>query len=80
MDWLKTNAWALVIALVTLVTTFSLYGYRINALEAAVTANQTSNLRSISKLNDQSVQVQVSLAKIQTDIEYIKVQIDKITK
>jgi len=76
MEWLKQNGWALIIAGATLVSTFSLYGYRITNLELQVKNNQ----EAITKLNDTNNTVQISLAKIQTDIEYIKVQITKITK
>lgn len=75
-DWLSKNAWALIIAGITMVSSYAIYGYRIDDLDKRVTANATA----ISTLSDNNLQVQVSLAKIQTDIEYIKVQLDKITK
>lgn len=75
MNWLKENAISLVIAAVTLVSTFSFYGYRIDALEkhAEVTDQQVATLIS------GSVSTQVSLAQIQTKLEYISVQLNKLT-
>lgn len=75
-DWLKQNGWGLIIAGCTLASTFALYGYRIDRLETQVDANAMA----IAKLNDTNTSVQVALAKIQTDIEYIKVQVSKITR
>ena len=75
-DWLKQNTWALLIACVTMVSTWTLYGARIAALEDEV----SQNTAAISKINDTSVQTQVDIAKIQTDIEYIKLQINKLVK
>lgn len=80
MEWLKQNAWTLAIAAMTLVSTFSLYGYRIQALEAQVDANKTAVEKLNTTVNDQNTQVQVSLAKISTDIEYIKIQVSKSLK
>jgi uncharacterized coiled-coil protein SlyX len=76
MEWLRQNGWALIIAGATIISTFTLYGYRIENLEKEVAVNQLA----IQRLNESSTNVQVSLAKIQTDIEYIKMQVTKLTK
>lgn len=73
-SWLSGNAVSIAIALATLVSTYAVYGYRIGAVEArqdrqgdAITALQTSN-----------TDTQVALAKIQTDLDYIKSQLSKL--
>ena len=74
--WLKQHAWALVIAGATIASTFVLYGYRLDALEAQIMNSQSD----IRQLSDTNTQLQIGLAKIQTDIEYIKVQITKLAQ
>lgn len=79
-EFLQKNAWSIVIGIVSLVTTFSatssLYGYRIGELERRVTENQAK----IESLTATNVQTLVSIARIETDIAYIKVQVDKIVQ
>lgn len=75
-DWLKSNAWAIVIGAVTLVSTYSLYGYRIAALETEV----QKNTDAISSINTTGVQTQVALARLQTDMEYVKAQLVSISQ
>lgn len=75
-NWLKQNAWALIIAACTMVSVFTTLGQRVTALEAQAAVQQ----KSINKIGDTNVQLQISLATIQTDIEYIKIQVDKLTK
>lgn len=67
--------WSLVIAAVTLISTFTVYGYRLDAVEKQVAANSTA----ITQLDQNNNQTAVTLAKIQTDIEYIKVAIDRLS-
>lgn len=73
-DWLKNNIWSLIIAAATILSTFSLYGYRIDALEKRVDENRVS----IQVLNTSQVNLQVQLAQIATDISYIKSSLDHI--
>jgi len=73
-DWLKNNAWSLIIAAVTMVSTFTLYGYRIDALEKTVDENRTA----IVTISQQQNTINVQLAQISTDIQYIKVNIDRL--
>jgi uncharacterized coiled-coil protein SlyX len=73
-DWLRQNSWALLIASLTLVSTWTLYGYRISALEAQTDKNS----ELIASLSDSGVQTQIGIARIQTDIEYIKLQLAKL--
>lgn len=75
MDWLKNNAWSLAIAVVTLISTFTLFGYRIDALEKRADATD----QQIATLTSGNVTTQIALAQIQTKLEYITVQLDKIT-
>lgn len=76
MKWLKDNAVSLIIAGLTLVSSFTLYGYRIGELEKRADATD----QQIASLTSGNVSIQISLARIQTDIEYIKVQLDKATR
>lgn len=89
MDWLKQNGMSLVIAAITLVSTFTLYGFRISVLETqrvqdkeVIEARLTQDEKTLTKLSqtftDTNLQTQVSLAKIQTDLEYLKVQTAQI--
>lgn len=77
-DWLKNNAWALVIALMTLVSTYTLYGYRLDRLEAQTHDNTVAISTITTNVDKNNLQTQVALAKIQTDIEYIKTQLNKL--
>lgn len=75
-DWLKQNAWSLVIAGATLISTFTLYGYRIDDLGKRLDGDETT----IQSIQTQSIQTQISLAQIQTDLTYIKASLDRLTK
>lgn len=74
--WLKSNGISLVVAIVTIISTYAVYGYRISALEARVDRQGTA----ITDIRNSTTETQISLAKIQTDIEYIKMTLDKLTK
>lgn len=73
-DWLKTNAISIVIAVVTLVSTYAIYGYRLSAVES----RQTSDEVAITALQVGNTNTLVSLARIETDIEYIKGQLSQL--
>lgn len=74
-DWLKNNLWSLIIAGIGVITTFTLYGYRIDHLEMRVEKND----EQITLLNAQQNQIHVQLAQISTDIiQYIKLNIDRL--
>lgn len=75
-EWLRQNGWALIIAVFTIASTFSLYGYRIDQIEA----RQNRQEASIEVLQARANDVNVALAKIQIDIEYIKVQVTKLAQ
>lgn len=79
MNWFKENAVAIFIGICSLIitytTTTAMYGYRITALEDhAVQVDQ-----EIAALNTGNVNTQVSLAQINTKLEYISAQLAKIT-
>lgn len=80
MQWLKDNGWAIAISFIALASSFSLYGYRISALETRATVDEHASTKLSQTVDDTNLQTQVSLAKIQTDIEYIKMQLSKIVK
>lgn len=73
-DWLKSNAVSIAIALITLVSTYAVYGYRLSAVES----RQDRQGTAIAALQQQNTDTLIKLAQIQKDIDYIKVQIDKI--
>lgn len=75
MDWLKENAITLIITCVGLVSSFAIYGYRIDALEKRADATD----QQIATLVSGSVSTQVALAQINTKLEYISAQLDKIS-
>lgn len=68
IPFLKNNAWALIIALLTLVSTYTLYGYRIAELEAQVEENRQTIITQDKALN----QLQISTARIETDVSHIR--------
>lgn len=73
-EWLKSNAWSLIIAGITLISTFSLYGYRIDDLDKQINEQKAA----IAVLNTQQNAVNVQLAQIATDINYIKSSLDRV--
>lgn len=73
-EWIKNNSWSLIIAFLGVVTTFTLYGYRIESLEKEVDVNTAS----IKLIEAQQNQTNVQLAQIATDIQYIKLNIDRL--
>lgn len=58
----------------TLISTYAVYGYRLGALEDQVKQNRID----IAAQASDNTTTAVSLAKIQVDIEYIKVQLAKL--
>lgn len=73
-DWLTKNWHSLLIAFVTLMSTFALYGYRIDALEKR---NDIQDAK-IEVLADSNIQTQIDIAKIQKDIEFIRIQLSRV--
>lgn len=73
-NWIKDNGFSVLIAIITMVSTYAVYGYRLTALEARVDRQGTA----IMGIQNTTVDTQISLARIQTDIEYIKVQVNKL--
>lgn len=74
--WIKDHAWPLIIALVGVITSFSLYGYRIEALEKRSDAQQVQ----IEAVKEQQIDIEVQLAQIAVDITYIKEGIQRLTR
>lgn len=62
------------ITLAGIVGTFTVYGYRIDNLEKQADESRTA----IVTLSTQQNQVNVQLAQIATDIQYIKVNVDRL--
>lgn len=72
--WLQENGISLIIAACTLVSTYAVYGYRLSAIED----RQNRQGSAITTLQSQDTDTRVALARIQTDIDYIKVQLNKL--
>lgn len=80
-DWIRNNAWSLIIAVVTMISTFTLYGFKIDALQkqsdddhtAIVTLSQQQNT-----INVQLAQISTTLTGQAADIQYIKANIDRL--
>lgn len=73
-DWLKQNWWGLAIAATTLISTYTLYGYRLDNLEK----RSDMQLNRIQTLESTNLTNVIALAQIQKDIEYIRKQVDKL--
>lgn len=88
VDWFKTNGLSLVIAIVGVISAYivniALYGARLDVLEKttipAVEARQDRQGTAITNLQSGNQDVNIALARIQVDIEYIKVTLNKIVK
>lgn len=78
MEFLTKNGLSIAIALAGIIATYSintaLYGYRLTALEA----RQDRQGTAIQNLQAGDTETRVALAKIQTDLEYIKSQLNRI--
>jgi peptidoglycan hydrolase CwlO-like protein len=73
-DWLKQNSWSIIIAVAGVILTFSTLSAQVDGLEKQTTKNEAA----IQLLNTQQTQVQVQLAQISTDIQYIKSGLDRV--
>lgn len=86
-EFFSKNAIAIIIAVVGVVSSYAAYGFKITTLEhqqqedrAALEAQISENKENIAELEKQTVDVKVQLAQIATDIQYIKVNIDRLLK
>lgn len=70
----KNNAISIAIAATTLISTYAVYGYRLSAVEA----RQDRQGDAIATLQSSNTDTLVALAKIQTDIDYIKGQLNQL--
>lgn len=78
MEFLTKNGLSIAIALAGIIATYSintaLYGYRLTALET----RQDRQEQLVQILQDGDTETRVALARIQTDLEYIKAQLNRI--
>jgi hypothetical protein len=74
MDWIKANLTTILITLVGVVGTFQLYGYRIDSMEK----DQVELEARVGALETQQNDVRVQLAQIATDIQYIKLNLERL--
>lgn len=72
--WIRQNGISIVIAVCTLVSTYAVYGYRLTAIEDKVEQQELT----ISEIRSNNQNTQIALVKIQVDIEYIKIQLNKL--
>lgn len=75
-DWILKNAWALIIAAITVVGNYAVTGYQISDINRRLTTDEAS----ITALNTQQVQTQVALGQIQVSLTYIQASVDRIVK
>lgn len=77
-DWLKNNGFSIAIALAGIIVTYTantaLYGYRLSAIENV----QNTQGASITALQNSANDLRVSVAQIQTSLEYIKAKLDRL--
>lgn len=74
-EFFERNAWALALIAASIIAQWTIIGYRLTADEKRLDA-QSSRISAVEN-NNQSIAI--TLAGIQKDIEYIKIQVDKIT-
>jgi len=74
MNWLKTNAVSITIALLGVATTYSVLGYRVDQAERNIEANKAS----ISILASQQNNMAVQFAAISENIKSIKETLDRL--
>lgn len=75
IEWLTKNSWAIMVLVGTMVVSYTLYGARVDALEKRVEGQEEviEGFRNLENAN------QVTLAKMQKDIEYIKIKVNEIS-
>lgn len=71
--WLKSHAWAILVVSVAIISQYAVFGYRLADLED----RQRENTVAIKAQEASNIQLQLALVKIQTDLEYIKVQVSQ---
>lgn len=73
-EFLNKNLWAILVLSVSLIISYTIYGTRISALEERVYAQEEiiAGFRAIEQAN------QITLAKMQKDIEFIKIKVDNL--
>ena len=65
----------LIITIVGVMTTFILYGYRIDEIEKDIVEHKAK----VTLLEAQNSQIQIQLAQIQVDVQYIKANLDRLS-
>lgn len=79
IDWLKANAWVLAISAATIISTFTLYGVRISAVEARVDRQGTAIATMQTALASQQSQYSALNAKLDAMndlLVYIRSRVD----
>ncbi len=78
-EWLRENAWSLLIALVTLTSTYAIYGYRILENEKDV-AELKGKVEVVNELSSQAAKIEERTENIQKDVAEMKADIKALIK
>lgn len=82
-DWLLKNAWSLIIATITLISTYAIYGYRVTQLEAQAQETETDMdvvhqiLQNIAVINTKVEDINADIHEIKTDVKELNKKIDE---
>lgn len=76
MDWIRKNVWVLIVTAAGIVSSYAVYGYKVSDLQ-----NQVDFTRQqVTLLQNSNTEQLVTLAQIQKDIEYMKLQLTQISQ
>lgn len=78
--FIQDNLVSIIIAIASVVSTYTLYGYRISDLEKQSQTQQAAIASIQTQQSSQAITTQVALAQIQTELTYIKASVDRLTK
>lgn len=78
-EWFAKNSWSIIIALVTLVSTYSIYGYKINQLEAQA-SEISENMKIIQEILQNVAVISTKIESVEGDIEEIKQEVKEVNK
>lgn len=77
-EWLKGNAWALIIVGASIISSYALYGYQITELRSGLAAASAKVELLEKQQQDNNLEIQIALTKITTDLEYIKARLGSV--
>lgn len=77
-DWIKNNIWAISISLITIVSTYAIYGYRITQLEARAQELET-DIEVIHEITTNLAVIKEKTENIEADIKEMKEDLKAIS-